>query len=65
MDSAASGDLADWLRITRGAAREAYELACPHETPRQLKAYAFGLSVLFKQDVEKPEEPEAEEREQT
>lgn len=50
-----------WGKAVARAAREAYELACPHETPRQLKAYALGLSVLFKQDVEKTEEPETEE----
>jgi CRISPR system Cascade subunit CasA len=51
----------DWGKALARAAREAYELACPRETPRQLKAYAFGLSVLFKPDASKDEQTEAEE----
>lgn len=38
----------DWGKALARTARSAYELACPHETPRQLKAYSLGLSVFFK-----------------
>jgi hypothetical protein len=38
----------EWGKTLARTARSAYELACPHETPRQLKAYSLGLSVLFK-----------------
>lgn len=51
----------EWGRALANAARQAYELACPHETPRQLKAYSLGLSLLFKPDVDNADEPEAEE----
>lgn len=37
-----------WGKALARAAREAYELACPHTTPRQLKAYSLGLNALFK-----------------
>lgn len=37
----------EWGKLVRRAARQAYEQACPHSTPRQLRAYAHGLSVLF------------------
>ena len=46
----------DWGQSLARAARTAYELACPHETPRQLKAYSLGLNALFK-----PVEPETNE----
>ncbi|MCX6992068.1 MAG: type I-E CRISPR-associated protein Cse1/CasA [Kiritimatiellaeota bacterium] len=48
-----------WGKALARAAREAYELACPHTTPRQLKAYALGLNALFKPvetEAEKPTE---------
>jgi len=38
-----------WGRALRYAARSAYDLACPHKTPRQLKAYALGLKALFEE----------------
>jgi hypothetical protein len=43
---------ADWHKTWWGqsgsrAARAAYERACPHETPRQIRAYALGLNALF------------------
>lgn len=38
----------EWGKVLSRAARAAYELSCPHETPRQLKAYSLGLNVLFK-----------------
>ncbi len=30
-----------------GCSCDAYESACPHETPRQIRAYALGLRALF------------------
>lgn len=44
--SALSGDLDNWRELLLAAAREAYDLACPHGTARQMKAYAFGLKAL-------------------
>jgi CRISPR system Cascade subunit CasA len=38
-----------WGKAVFAAARAAYELACPHETPRQMKAYALGLKALFQE----------------
>ncbi len=52
-----------WGKALAVAAREAYELACPRGTPRQLKAYALGLSALFKplEEAEPEEEQTPEE----
>jgi CRISPR system Cascade subunit CasA len=51
-----------WGKALARAAREAYELACPHETPRQLKAYALGLQALFASPAaDAPEEDTATE----
>ena len=36
-----------WGQTVWRTARAAYERACPHETPRQLCAYALGLRTLF------------------
>ena len=36
----------EWTKLVRGAATRAYESVCPRTTPRQLKAYAAGLSTL-------------------
>ncbi|MCW5982838.1 MAG: type I-E CRISPR-associated protein Cse1/CasA [Bryobacteraceae bacterium] len=36
-----------WGQAVRRAARAAYERACPHETPRQMRAYALGLQTFF------------------
>ncbi len=36
-----------WGRSVWHAARAAYERSCPHETPRQIRAYALGLKALF------------------
>lgn len=44
-DPAASLDTA-WLPRICAAMHAAYERACPHETPRQIQAYAFGLRHL-------------------
>lgn len=35
-----------WRKAVRKAARESYKLACGQETPRQMRAFAFGLSKL-------------------
>jgi len=35
-----------WLPIIRIALHTAYERTCPHETPRQIQAYAQGLKIL-------------------
>jgi CRISPR system Cascade subunit CasA len=36
----------DWGRAVWAAMRAAYEHACPHDTPRQMRAYALGLNTL-------------------
>jgi len=36
-----------WGQAVWRAARVSYERACPHETPRRLRAYALGLKTLF------------------
>lgn len=56
----------EWGKALAHAARDAYELACPHETPRQMKAYAMGLSALFKPEPEdnSKDEPVTEETEE-
>ncbi len=36
----------DWGRAVWRAMRAAYEHACPHDTPRQMRAYALGLNAL-------------------
>jgi hypothetical protein len=43
-----------WGRSVRRAAQAAYESACPHETPRQIRAYVLGRRALFAAPVEKP-----------
>ncbi len=35
-----------WGDEVRKAAHDAYDVACPHSTPRQLRAYAAGLAAL-------------------
>jgi CRISPR system Cascade subunit CasA len=37
----------EWGQSVWHAARTAYQRACPHETPRQIRAYALGLKTLF------------------
>lgn len=36
-----------WGQSVRRTVRAAYERACSHETPRQMRAYALGLGTLF------------------
>jgi CRISPR system Cascade subunit CasA len=37
----------EWGKAVDSAMRAAFELACPHDTPRQMRAYALGLQALF------------------
>jgi CRISPR system Cascade subunit CasA len=37
----------EWGKAVHRAAREAYELACPRQTARQMQAFVKGLSTLF------------------
>jgi hypothetical protein len=39
-----------WGQEVFRAAKDAYDFACPHGTPRQLRAYAAGLNILFRGD---------------
>lgn len=53
-----------WRRAVHGAARQAYELACGQETPRQIRAFALGWAKLFaKQQSNDAQEPETVETE--
>lgn len=52
-----------WGKSLARAAGDAYEIACPHGTPRQLKAYSVGLNALFKPVEASEEEPVPEETE--
>lgn len=45
----------EWTKLVRGAAKRAYEAVCPRTTPRQLKAYAAGLSTLNRALFQKKE----------
>lgn len=51
-----------WGEALARAAVDAYNVACPHGTPRQLKAYSRGLGVLFT-GAAISEEPRHEENE--
>jgi CRISPR system Cascade subunit CasA len=42
----------DWGKAVWTAARAAYEQSCPHGTPRQMRAYALGLSSLYSAPAE-------------
>lgn len=37
----------DWGKAVWVAMRAAYEHACPHDRPRQMRAYALGLNTLY------------------
>ena len=41
-----SWNQSDWGQLIRQAARDAYELACPHHTSRQMQAFVKGLACL-------------------
>jgi CRISPR system Cascade subunit CasA len=43
-----------WGKSVWRAALDAYESACPHETPRQIRAYAIGLRALVAAPGERP-----------
>src|SRR5262249_55106400 len=45
----------DWGKAGSSAMRAAIEHACPHETPRQIRAYALGLKTLFTAPTEHSE----------
>ncbi len=50
-----------WGQSVKRASRAAYEYACPHETPRQMRAYALGSNALFTAPPDQSEnEPEKE-----
>jgi CRISPR system Cascade subunit CasA len=43
-----------WGKAVSSAMRASYERACPHETPRQMRAYALGLNELFALRAKEP-----------
>jgi len=47
-----------WRRAVHRKAREAYELACGRESPRQLRAFAMGLRVLEREEIPETENQE-------
>ena len=53
-----AGDLkvSEWGKRVKEAAHEAFKFACPHQTPRQIQAYAIGLQQLY---LQKPKDPNA------
>jgi len=53
-----AGDLkaSEWGKRLKEASHAALEFACPHQTPRQIQAYAVGLQQLF---LKKPKDPNA------
>jgi len=42
----------DWGKAVWASARAAYDLACPHSTPRQMRAHAVGLITLHPKPAE-------------
>jgi CRISPR system Cascade subunit CasA len=42
----------NWGQAIWRASRAAYSHACPHETPRQIRAFALGLNALLAQPDE-------------
>ena len=44
----------DWGQAIQRSARDAYELACPCQTARQMQAFVKGLSCLFSNHETKP-----------
>jgi CRISPR system Cascade subunit CasA len=44
-----------WGQSVRRASQKAYERACPHETTRQIRAYALGLRTLWAPPAEQAE----------
>jgi hypothetical protein len=39
-------DLDDWRAVLRKAMFDAFDQACPHETPRQIQAYTQARKLL-------------------
>jgi CRISPR system Cascade subunit CasA len=54
-----AGDLnvSEWGMRVKEAAHAAFEFACPHQTPRQIQAYAIGLQQLFLPKLNNPNAP--------
>lgn len=51
----------EWGKAVRRAARRALDTACPHDTPRQMRAYALALQTLTRPPREESnDEPEEE-----
>ena len=51
----------NWGRAVQFAALDAYDISCPHATPRQMKAYVLGRAVLIRPDNEPADENETQE----
>ncbi|MGH9325570.1 MAG: hypothetical protein ACRD2B_02600, partial [Terriglobia bacterium] len=49
-----------WGKAVACAMRAAFERSCPHQTPRQLRAYALALNALFSQPSTDKSEGEEE-----
>src|SRR5205809_573785 len=50
-----------WGKAVASAMCAAFELACPHDRPRQMRAYALGLQALFaNRDARDPAKAEEE-----
>jgi CRISPR system Cascade subunit CasA len=45
----------EWGKTVWTAMRAAYEHACPHDTPRQMRAYVLGLNALYFKPKDKEE----------
>ncbi len=43
-------DLSEWKKLLFNAALNAYTDSCPHQTPRQIQAFAIGKRGLFKKN---------------
>lgn len=54
-----AGDLkvSEWGKRAKEVAHAAFEFACPHQTPRQIHAYAIGLQQLFLPQQNDPNAP--------
>lgn len=50
-----------WNGALLAAALDAYDVACPHATPRQMKAHVLGRTILPRPDSEPTDESETQE----
>jgi hypothetical protein len=50
-----------WNGALLAAALDAYDIACPHETPRQMKAHVLGRTILLRPDSEPTDGNETQE----